>query len=71
MKKIYLDYNDWHDILFGNTGLPNMQEQLLNYIGELAIRDDVRVIITRNGEQEIVLNYDPDTGKFSEHAIDK
>lgn len=71
MKKIYLDYNDWHDILFGNTGLPNMQEQLLNFIGELAIRDDVRVIITPNGEQEVVLNYDPDTGKFSEHAIDK
>jgi hypothetical protein len=71
MKKIYLDYNDWYDILFGKTGLPNMQEQLLNFIRELAIRDDVRVILTHSGEQELVLKYDADIGKFSEQAIDK
>lgn len=70
MKKIYLDYNDWHDILFSNTGLPNMQEQLLIFIGELAIRNDVRVILLLNGEQELVLNYDTNTRKFSENAID-
>ena len=69
MKKIFLDYLDWKAILFGETGLPSMEQELFDYISKLASRADVTVILTENEKPAWVLKYDTKTGQFAENQI--
>lgn len=69
MKKIFLDYLDWKAILFGETGLPLMEQELFEYISKLASRDDVTVILTENEKPTWVLKYDTQSGLFTENQI--
>ena len=69
MKKVFLDYTDWKAILFGETGLPVMEQELFDYISKLASRNDVTVILTENAKPAWVLKYDNQTGQFTENQI--
>lgn len=69
MKKVFLDYTDWKAILFGETGLPLMEQELYDNISKLASRNDVRVILTENNKPAWVLKYDTQTGQSTENQI--
>lgn len=69
MKKVFLDYTDWKAILFGETGLPLMEQELYDNISKLASRTDVIVILTENDKPTWVLKYDTQTGQFTENQI--
>jgi len=69
MKKVFLDYTDWKAILFGETGLPLMEQELFDNISKLASRPDVTVILTENEKPTWVLKYDKQTGQFTENQI--
>jgi len=69
MKKVFLDHTDWKAILFGETGLPVMEQELFDYISKLASRNDVTVILTENDKPTLVLKYDKQTGLFTENQI--
>ncbi|MCF8396770.1 MAG: hypothetical protein K9G58_01295 [Bacteroidales bacterium] len=69
MKKVFLDYSDWKTILFGETGLPLMEQELFDYIAKLASCADVTVILTEGEKPAWVLKYNNNTGKFSESQI--
>lgn len=69
MKKVLLDYSDWRAILFGETGLPSMEQVLFDYISKLASRSDVNVILIENEKPAWVLKYYTKTGEFSEYQI--
>ncbi len=69
MKKVFLDYTAWKAILFGETGLPVMEQELFDYISKLASRNDVTVILTENDKPTWVLKYDKQTGLFTENQI--
>lgn len=69
MKKLFLDYIGWKAILFGETGLLQMEQELFDYISKLASREDVTVILTEDEKPTWVLKYDTETGKFSECQI--
>jgi hypothetical protein len=69
MKKVLLDYSDWRAILFGETGLQTIEQELFDYISKLASRSDVDVILSENEKPAWVLKYDTNTGEFSEYQI--
>ena len=69
MKKVFLDYSDWKAILFGETGLHLMEQELYDNMSKLASRNDVTVILTENEKPAWVLKYDTNTGKHSEYQV--
>ncbi len=69
MKKVFLDYTDRKAILFGETGLPLMEQELYDNISKLSSRTDVIVILTENDKPARVLKYDTQTGQFTENQI--
>jgi len=69
MKKIFLDYMDWKAILFGETSLPLMEQELFDNISRLASLADVTVILTENEKSTCVLKYKKQTAQFTEHQI--
>jgi len=69
VKKVFLDYSDWKAILFDQTGLPLMEQELFDYISKLASRSDVNVILKENEKPAWVLKYDTKTVAFSAYQI--
>lgn len=69
MKKIFLDYSDWKTILFGETGLPLMEQELFDNISKLASCADVTVILTEDNKPTRVLRYDTKSRNFTEFKI--
>lgn len=48
MKKVFLDYSGRKTILFGEIGLPLIEQELYDNISKLASRSEVTVILTEN-----------------------
>jgi glucose-6-phosphate-specific signal transduction histidine kinase len=69
MLKLYLDYLEWKAILFGETNLPQMEKELFDNISKLASSSSVTVILTENDKPVLVLKYDNESGRYSEHQI--
>ena len=70
MRKIFLDSSDWKAILLGETGFPQMENELYSIMKDLGSRSDVVIILTEDNKAEMVLKYDINTGKFSEYSLD-
>ncbi|MFZ4399685.1 MAG: hypothetical protein ACOYO1_06605 [Bacteroidales bacterium] len=69
MKKVFLDYSDWKAILFCETGLHLMEQELLDYISKLASRKDVTVVLNENEKPVWILKYDVEKEKFNTFPI--
>jgi glucose-6-phosphate-specific signal transduction histidine kinase len=69
MLKLYLDYLEWKAILFVETNLPQMEKELFDNISKLASSSNVTVILTENDKPVLVLKYDNESGRYSEHQI--
>jgi hypothetical protein len=71
MRKITLDFLGWKTILFEETGLPLMEQELRDVLKEWASNKDLKVILAENDLPTWILNYNIKTNKFETLPIGK
>ncbi|MFZ4399687.1 MAG: hypothetical protein ACOYO1_06615 [Bacteroidales bacterium] len=71
MRKITLDFLGWKTILFKETGLPLMEQELRDVLKEWASNKDLKVILAENDLPTWILNYNIKTNKFETLPIVK
>ncbi|RTL14090.1 MAG: hypothetical protein EKK56_02230 [Flavobacteriaceae bacterium] len=68
--KININYDDWKLIESNVTGLPNMNDELLAGLANIASSDSFDVLLTISGKPEFKLTYDKTANKFKESIIE-
>lgn len=68
--KFNIEYDDWKAIENSSTGLPNMNNELLEAISKIASNDTIIIILTINKNAEFILRYDTVKQSFTENKID-
>ena len=68
--RINMKYDDWKNIENNSTGLPMMNNELIETIAKLASNEDVDVILTIESNPEYILNFDHTQNLFIELKIE-
>jgi hypothetical protein len=68
--KININYDDWKLIEGNLTGLPNMNDELLAELANIASSDSFDVLLTISGNPKFKLTYDKAANKFTELIMD-
>jgi hypothetical protein len=50
-----IEESDWNAIYTNQTGLPQMNEEILNYITKMLLIPEIQIIITISGKDEFLL----------------
>lgn len=53
--KLKIEESDWNAIYTDQTGLPQMNEEILNYITKMLLIPEIQIIITISGKDEFLL----------------
>ncbi len=53
--KLKIEESDWNAIYINQTGLPQMNEEILNYIIKMLLIPEIQIIITISGKDEFLL----------------
>jgi len=53
--KLKIEESDWNAIYTNQTGLPQMNEEILNYITKMLLIPEIQIIITISGKDEFLL----------------
>lgn len=67
--KVNINYDDWKLIESNLTGLPNMNDELLSGLSNIASSDSFDVMLTISDKPEFMLKFDKTTNKFMEIKI--
>jgi hypothetical protein len=54
--KLKIEESDWNAIYTNQTGLSQMNEEILNYITKMLLIPEIQIIITISGKDEFLLS---------------
>lgn len=70
MKEIHLKYDDWNEMLWGESGFLPKEDRLFSLIKELASRDDVILTLTLEDKPHFILEYDDSRNQFTKFTLE-
>lgn len=67
---IKINYDDWKTLENNSTGLPIMNDELIEAIAKLASNESIIIELTIENNTEYILKYDATLNLFTEHKIE-
>lgn len=67
---IKINYDDWKTLESNSTGLPIMNNELIEAIAKLASNESIVIVLTIENNPAYILKYDTSLNLFTEHKIE-
>lgn len=68
--KLKIEESDWNTISINQTGLPEMNKEILDFLNKMLNFPDVQIIITISGKDEFLLKLNDSKNLLEKISLD-
>lgn len=68
--KFRIEESDWNTISINQTGFPQMNKEILDFLNKMLNFEDVQIIITISGKDEFLLKLNDKTNSVEKISLD-